>query len=156
MWQRIQTVFLLFVIMSLLAMLFLPVWSKEAGDEMFVIYPFSAGVIHETMAVKSYFPYIFVGVLIVLAIIVAFYEITRYKKRISQMKLGALNSLIITIALVLEIYLIVAAQKEWNPEIQGAYRIGLFMPAAAIIFNMLANRNIRKDEKLIRSVDRIR
>jgi len=156
MWQRIQTVYLVFVIISLLAMLFMPVWAKEAGNDILVIYPFSAGVVGETTTATSYFPYIFAGVLVVLAIIVAFYEIFRYKKRISQLKLGALNSLIITVALVLEVYLIVTAQNEWNPEVRGSYRTGLFMPAAAIIFNMLANRNIRKDERLVRSVDRIR
>ena len=33
---------------------------------------------------------------------------------------------------------------------------GLFLPAAALICNMIANRFIRKDERLVRSVDRIR
>jgi len=30
------------------------------------------------------------------------------------------------------------------------------MPVAALLFNVLANKFIRKDEKLVRSVDRIR
>lgn len=157
MWQRIQTIYLFFVIVALLAMLFTPVWSKEAGGELYMMTVFSATIIQDGgTIITEYFPFLFVGILVILSIIIAFYEITLYKKRIAQMKLGALNSLIMTIALGLQVYLLTNAENVWNPEVQGTYRIGLFMPAVAIIFNMLANRNIRKDERLVRSVDRIR
>ena len=33
---------------------------------------------------------------------------------------------------------------------------GLYLPGAAVIFNLIANRFIRKDEKLVRDSDRIR
>ncbi len=37
-----------------------------------------------------------------------------------------------------------------------AYSIGIFLPLLAVIFLWLAQRNIRKDEKLVRSMDRLR
>ena len=36
------------------------------------------------------------------------------------------------------------------------FDISFFLPIAGIILNMLANRFIRKDEELVRSVDRLR
>jgi hypothetical protein len=38
----------------------------------------------------------------------------------------------------------------------GKYDWGLYLPAAAIICNLIANRFIRRDEKLVRDSDRIR
>jgi len=43
-----------------------------------------------------------------------------------------------------------------RPEMEGTYKLGFFLPAFALIFNVLSNRFIRRDEKLVRSVDRIR
>ena len=67
-----------------------------------------------------------------------------------------INSIVITGSLILLAYLSYRDQALLMPEIIGVYKPGLFMPAAALIFNSLANRFIRKDERLIRSVDRIR
>ena len=38
----------------------------------------------------------------------------------------------------------------------GVFLLGFFMIPVAMIANTMANRFIRKDEKLVRSVDRIR
>jgi glucan phosphoethanolaminetransferase (alkaline phosphatase superfamily) len=97
-----------------------------------------------------------VGIVAALSVLIAVFEITRYKNRITQMKLGALNSLIMSLALGLAVYFIYNAEKNWFPHQQGIYRIGVFMPAVGLLFNMLANRYIRKDEQLVRSVDRLR
>ena len=59
-------------------------------------------------------------------------------------------------SLVYLVYLTYNAQSEILPNILGEYKLGLFMPAIALILNSIANRYIRKDEKLVRSVDRIR
>lgn len=158
MWQRIQTIFLLLVIISMAMMLFLPIWEKtlETGESL-KLTPFHTQITdQEGIVVQAYFPYIFIGILAIFAVIVAFFEITRYKNRLTQMKLGALNSLIMAVVLGLSVYFMISAQQDWNPETEGSYKPGLFMPALGMIFNMMANRFIRRDEKLVRSVDRIR
>jgi len=43
-----------------------------------------------------------------------------------------------------------------NASEAGTYQIGFWAILVAMVSNMLANRFIRKDEALVRSVDRIR
>jgi len=38
----------------------------------------------------------------------------------------------------------------------GKYGFGLYLPGIAVIGNLLANRFIRRDEKLVREADRLR
>ncbi|MGK7393712.1 MAG: DUF4293 domain-containing protein [Candidatus Cyclobacteriaceae bacterium M3_2C_046] len=159
MWQRLQTVFLGLVALSMLLMLFFPIWLKANPNtnEAYLIMAFYAK--HYTLEgemVIEYFPFLFVGSLAIISVLLAIYEITRYKDRLTQMKIGALNSLIMAGALGLSVYFMIDAEETWMPLIRGEYKIGLFLPAIAMVFNTLANRFIRKDENLVRSVDRIR
>jgi hypothetical protein len=43
-----------------------------------------------------------------------------------------------------------------SPSDQGDYLLGFYALIAALIFNALANRFIRRDEKLVRGSDRLR
>ncbi len=158
--QRIQTLFLFFVVVCMILFLVLPFWSltHPATGESYQLY--ALYMIHQPCASGAlsqiYYPYGISGILAVLAIIVAVFEIFRFKNRLTQIKLGLLNSLLITGSLITLVILSYYDQQELMPDIRGVYQPGLFMPAAALIFNSLANRYIRKDEKLVRSVDRIR
>ena len=69
-----------------------------------------------------------------------------------QMKLSALNSLFMAATLGISVYYGTGMVKEYA----GGYGLGLFLPGAAMICNILANRYIRRDERLVKSVDRIR
>jgi hypothetical protein len=73
-----------------------------------------------------------------------------------QLKLGALNSLLLTALLGTIVYLVTKNQTALLPEVSGQYKTGFFMPIIAVVSNFLANYFIRKDEKLIRSTNRIR
>jgi uncharacterized membrane protein len=156
MWQRIQTVFLLLVIAAMTAMLFLPLWIKHAETNFYELNSFRARITTEGIVTVEYFPQFFVALLAIIAIAIAAYEITAYKNRLTQMKVGALNSFMISLTLGVAVYFIFTTENSWFPDHRGMYQIGIFMPAIALIFNMWANRNIRKDEKLVRSVDRLR
>jgi hypothetical protein len=46
--------------------------------------------------------------------------------------------------------------EEANPALKTSYYWGALLPIAMIIFFILAVVNIRKDEKLIKSLDRFR
>lgn len=158
--QRIQTVFLFLVGVCMILFLIFPAWvlvNPETG-EIFKLY--SIYMVHllpgNDMPEYIFYPYSISGGLAVISIILAFVEIFKYKNRLTQMKIGMINSLLMVSALVLLVVLSYFDQLELLPEVQGRYLPGLFMPAAALIFNSLANRFIRKDEKLVRSVDRIR
>jgi glucan phosphoethanolaminetransferase (alkaline phosphatase superfamily) len=140
--------------------LFLPVWLKldPAPGEMYKV--FSTYMLYQENAESVlqfiYLPYAYSGGVAVLTVIISWIEIFKYKNRLTQIKLGPLNSLLMTGSLVYLVYLTYNAQSEVLPNILGEYKLGLFMPAIALILNSIANRYIRKDEKLIKSVDRIR
>jgi hypothetical protein len=165
--QRVQSIFLLCVAISMGLMLNFKIWEKGSlekdNNEQVIITAFqqthvridvnendNESRIEETRATFA------VGILASLAVIVALYSIFQYKNRLTQMKLGALNSLLIAGAMMLSLYYAMQAEKILLPNIQGAYRLGFFMPIAALLFNLLSNRFIRKDEKLVKSVDRLR
>lgn len=152
MLQRIQTIFLALVALCMLLMLFFPIWSggiSPAGEEMtLTAWKFTSG------DMEISFPYTFIATLAIAAIIVAIIEISKYNNRLLQIKLGALNSLLMAGALGLSVFFYRDIVQESSS--RGDYGIGLWLPAIAMIFNVIANRFIRKDEKLVRSADRIR
>ena len=158
MLQRIQTVFLLLVALMMLLTLFFPFWTYQTpdSDEYYGLFAFYFEKIDpgSETPVRLYFPFTFIATLAVAAITIAMLEITRYKNRLLQIKLGALNSLLIAGTLILAAYFATDFIKSQG--VAGNYGIAFFLPAAALFFNLLANRYIRKDEKLVRSVDRIR
>ena len=160
MLQRIQTVFLLLVVVLMLLMLLFPLWTYQAedGSVTYVLTSFYLEVQEGSGAEVSrvYSPYVFVAVLAISAAIVGIVEITRFKNRLLQMKLGALNSLFMAGAMGLGLYLASNLMEEKQLQYGWSYGMAVFFPAAAMICNVIANRFIRKDERLVRSVDRIR
>ncbi|MEM9857567.1 MAG: DUF4293 domain-containing protein [Bacteroidota bacterium] len=156
MLQRIQTVFLVLVAICMLLTFFLPFWTYQNTEQdiYYQLYALLYEANVDGKITKLYYPYTFTAVLASLSIIVAIVEITRYDNRLLQIKLGALNSLFIAGALILATYFATDFIKELN--VTGSYGLAFFMPAAALFFNLLANRYIRKDERLVKSVDRIR
>lgn len=135
-------------------------WRKISEDEMEKIYLSAIGkaVIISGNGETSieYFPYTAVAALALLACGIAIYEITQFKNRLLQLKLGALNSLFMGATLVLMIWFINQNEGVVNSSAKGAFLVAFYFPAAAMICNILANRFIRKDEKLVRSADRMR
>jgi len=158
MLQRIQTVFLLFVVLLMGAMLMLPLWtySPEDSEVFYGLRAFYFVNVNPEAGeeFRVYFPFSIIATLGIASITVGIIEIGKFKNRLLQMKLGALNSLLMAGAMGLGVYFATDLMSE--KEVTGAYGIGLFLPAAAMICNVIANRFIRKDEKLVRSVDRIR
>ena len=81
--------------------------------------------------------------------------------QVNAAQLGEAVSSIAGICLVIGIlhfvvYFAIDGQKIWLITSVGEYQVGFFLTPVAAICNILANRFIRRDEKLVRSVDRIR
>ena len=98
----------------------------------------------------------YLAALAVAASLVALFSIFQFKSRLNQMKLGALNSVLMVSYLGVCFYKVTQFEEMVMPQVQGGFHLGFMLPAAALILNAVANRFIRKDEKLVRSVDRIR
>jgi len=161
MLQRIQSVFLLLMALSMLAVLFLPIWVVGNTDtgEVVILTAFKishedqSGLIANVLATKNV---VYIAVLAVISAAVAFYSISKYDNRLTQMKLGALNSLIVG-AIVVCNYIAITSSKEMIETANaGEFKLGFILPVVALLFNSLANRFIRRDEKLVQSANRMR
>lgn len=160
--QRIQTLFLIGIAVCMGLMLYFPIWAENNADgtEQMVITAFKSNKVavpyDATVAPLASQSNIYIAGLAILAALVAIYSIFQFKNRLSQMKLGALNSLLMAAALGLSYYNIYLLEPTFSPQTQGSFLGGFFLPAIAMVLNMMSNRFIRKDEKLVKSVDRIR
>ncbi len=160
--QRIQTLFLLAVAGCMGAYLFLPIFLKVSEDgiqkmtlDSFGLYTWTANSDGSWDLLTHQYPY-YIAIPAVISILVVFYSIFQYKNRLLQIKLGALIALLIMLAVGTAVFILLKNEMNFNPGVKGDYQIGFFIPLAALIFNSLANRFIRRDEKLVKSVDRIR
>ncbi|SRR5690606_22540018 len=135
--QRIQTLYLVLaaVISGVLPFVF-PLWKDESGEiQVFFM---------ENMTYVALFG---------LSFTLAIGSILAYKKRQNQFVINRLNIILNLILLGLFVYRSLNLSGEETASEKG---IGIFLPIVAIVCLVLANRAIKKDEELVKSVDRLR
>lgn len=164
MWQRIQTVFLALVILSLIGAFLTPIWIyHDPSGKSYALYALHYSIYSPdatvsatnltTNVIVKYFPYCLTAVLLAASATIAFMELIRYNDRITQIKLGALNSLFLAGSLGAAVYF---GNDFITTFHGGAYGLGLWLPAVAVVCNWAAIRFIKRDEKLVRDSDRLR
>lgn len=89
----------------------------------------------------------------VLSMLLSFFSILSYKNRPRQILFNNLNMLINA--------LLIGLLGYWMLNLSGGISIPekgieFVFPLIALVFFAMANRNIKKDEKLVKSVDRLR
>ncbi|MEQ9426316.1 MAG: DUF4293 domain-containing protein [Cyclobacteriaceae bacterium] len=160
MLQRVQSIFLGLVFISMILSVLSGHWQKFDDNSDQSAHLSAIKLVHyndiNQNDVNSESWTFYIAIVSLLAAGVAVYSTFAYKKRLTQIKLGALNSLLMGGALGLSVYFSLQGQELFDPNIKGAYGVGFYSIFAALIFNLLANRFIRRDEQLVRSVDRIR
>ena len=91
--------------------------------------------------------------LFAISAVVALYTIFKYKKRNLQQLLNWLNIVINFTLLGIFVYQMLNSSGEGIISEKG---VGVFVPVLSIVFLFLANKAIRRDEKLVKSADRLR
>lgn len=160
--QRIQSVFLFLAALVMISVLFLPIWGEVdiEEQEMITLNAFELEYVevdntgNETVVTEK--DTWWISVLATLAAGIALFSIFQYRKRLRQIQLGALNSLMMGGTIGVSYYYSYKGDQMLNPDDPGQYYAGFYIIILALLFNSLANRFIRKDEKLVRSADRIR
>lgn len=139
--QRIQTVFLLLAAIAFASLFLLPFASSDSNT--------SALMADNVFDINDN---IILLIMTGLGIAIALFSIFKFKNRRLQLRLGYLN-IILSIFLVL-----VAGMLVMNDTSIGELtdEAGIFSPFAALLFILLANYFIKKDDKIIRSSDRLR
>ena len=162
MLQRVQSLFLLGVAICMGLMLITDIWEEPIPQENQKLeldaYLLSSVPLEPTGggATRVLYNAWVIAVLATLSVAVAFYEIFRYNNRLTQLKLGFLNVLIMIGVLGSMVFFIFQGEEISANATQGDFEMGIYLPGLALIFNLLANRFIRRDEQLVRSVDRLR
>jgi hypothetical protein len=159
---RTQSLFLLGVVICMSLLLALPIWHETNPENTEIAKLNAYGLVHQNIGAEEAVPItenripLLIAVMAVLVIVVALAEIFQYKNRLTQIKLGALNALLMAAALASSWYFSYQAETWVAPQTQGNYDAGFFVLPIALLLNVLANRFIRRDDKLVRSVDRLR
>lgn len=153
--QRIQSIFLFLVSILMGLTVFLPVWGKQDGTNKIemnaieMIQTLAGDVVMEQTT-------IYLAIIAGLTAILAFWNIFNYKNRRFQMKITLFCTLLIAIFIGVSTFLTYQAENVFSPEVGGTFGFGYFLPVAAILFNWLSLRFIKKDEDMVRSADRLR
>jgi uncharacterized membrane-anchored protein len=89
-------------------------------------------------------------------ILAALISIFTYKNRPLQVRIGY-GVIVLAIAIPLTAYMLLNnATASLDSSIQVEYKPGFLVPIGAVLFGILAILNIRKDERLVKSMDRLR
>ncbi len=141
--QRVQSIYLLLAgIFSGGVMTFFTLWQR-GGSGQNILDLFN----EQTIIEKS------VPVLFFTSALLSIITIFLFKNRKMQFVLGRINILINFLLLGLLIYLSQTLSGETTVSEKG---IGMFIPVIVVVLLVLANKAIRKDENLVKSVNRLR
>ena len=142
--QRIQSLYLLIAaVISLGLTSVFPLWTNKAGTDYNAL----------NLITESDMAIMVVPILFILSGIISLISIFLYKKRKNQFVITRLNILINLILLGVLIYHLLTLSGETQVSEKG---IGVGLPIIVIILLVLANKAIKGDEDLVKSVDRLR
>lgn len=149
--QRIQTIYLLLVCLLMGGAVISPLVYFIGSNDVIVNLT-SCGLY--TPQLENVFSAVVLSVIGVLSSLLAFVSIFMYKKRKAQIKMVNVNSLVIVsfyVALAVYFYMVQGLGYKYDSPGYGA-----LFPFIALVFNILAGGKIKADEKLVKSLDRIR
>lgn len=138
--QRIQSIWLLLAGLAAAAMLKFPLWKGRIVN-----------VEDKVMTGSSYLP---LFLLIVVTALVGFGTIFFFKDRKTQKALCILGMLLSIFILVLEYTRATSLQS--TAAYEGAWQLSAALPIVLFVLFVMARSGIRKDEKILRSLDKLR
>lgn len=156
--QRVQSIFLFLVAVAMGLTLGLDLWVQAVPDseETYSMTALFMQHFDASGAVITSSSNWYIAALAAFVGLMAIISIFQYRNRARQMMLNMVNSLMM-VGLVAIVFLTTnAVNQEIGAADNGVYEIGFWAILVAMVCNMLANRFIRKDEALVKSVDRIR
>ena len=152
--QRIQTVYLLFSIIAISLMLIFPLAEGFSTEGHLFVFNFngldSINAISENININT-IPLI---ILIISIILLSIITIFSFKNRLKQLRFVIFTILLIIGLGFLNWYYLNQFSKLGTENLSVKFPV--ILPAISAILSYLALKAIRKDEKLVKSADRIR
>ena len=143
MLQRVQTIYLILTSLVSGGLIFVFSLWNTLKEQIFVLDLFFCELL-----MLRVIPFMFIT-----SAVLSFVTIFLFKDRKLQFVLGRIIILINLFLLALLIYVSLTLPGEASVSEKG---IGMFLPILAILLLVLANKAIKKDEDLVKSVDRLR
>ena len=131
------------------------------------IYTVDASLVFTSFVLKEDIPNgavkmqtLYIAIMLFVSAALSIYALFNYKNRRKQTKINNFNMIILFVVLVLMLYIfpdVLFAREGYilNPE-EFKFNYWIMMGVLPPFFIFLANRAIKKDEKLVRSADRLR
>ena len=159
--QRIQTLFLILFISSIITTFFFPTWQKiEMDDNNEKVKIIVTGSISSTNFIENdniiIYDHFYISGTLIICCLLALYSIFSYKNRLTQIKIGTINSLFTSLVIFYFLYEVFYNERYIDINDKISFLISFYLIFLAIFFNFLSNRFIRKDELLVSESNRIR
>lgn len=152
--QRIQTLYLLIIIVLSGITLFSPLAVLYNTTAVEYILNYKGIFLHQQVANTFYSNVWGLTAIMLLVPVISFITIFLYKKRILQIRLSIINMILMaSFYVLLFIYMWFAIQ---NLHTDWSLKLVTIFPLINIILNYLAIRGISKDEALVKSLNRLR
>lgn len=153
--QRPQTLILLTSAILVIISFFTPLW-VTVSDPVFKLKAYQLIKVSSQgkEVISNFYHIAALGVIAVAAIL---FTVFKYDNRLLQMKLTSVCNLLVAGYVVLIVaFAIPQAQEVLPQEISAKHHWSFYLPLVAVILNIIAKYLIKRDEKLVRSVDRLR
>lgn len=148
--------FMILVIISATILFFLPMASFMSDLFYLKLYIYKFENLTPDSEIQFGFVSVLPLILINFGIIgLMIYTILQYKNRILQVRLVRFGMLL-TMVFMVAVFFLYPNLIDKATEITPQFETGAYFPIANIVFLFLANQFILKDEKMIRSMDRLR
>lgn len=154
--QRIQSLYLFLAFVAVMIMFFFPVASFYSDFYTLRLYIYEIqDLTPDNEPLFSQFFILPLSILVILIGLLAVYTVMLFKNRLKQIRITKIN-IFLNALLIVGIFVIypelINRQINADPE----YKTGAYFPLVSMIFLILALRGIIKDERLVRSADRLR
>jgi len=154
--QRIQSLYLLLVVILMSFLVFKPFAEVAVKDGQVVIfYTYAVKKFitseHSEMIIRT-LPVI---IMVCLIGLISFMNIFQFNRRIIQMRVCVLNILLMAGLMILMFYYYYMVKSALQVE-SHALKLPVIVPVIGIVLTLLAYRKIHEDEVLVRSYDHLR
>ena len=143
--QRIQTLFLILAAVCFIGLFKFPFATSNVSTGQFL-----------TDQVYNVLDHPVLSVIAGLGGLLALINIFLYKKRATQMRIGYLVIVLSILLLIVSYLLFTNDAATISSEARIDDGMGMFLPVGALIFVLIANYFIKKDDKIVKSMDRLR
>ncbi len=150
--QRIQSVYLVMAIVALCFFLTMPIAYFQKANESFALFHYGLIKIQSSGNIIVYYN-LATTILTFLIELLLLYTLLIFKNRLKQIKLCNIINFLILVVIASNIWQFIRTKSGFD---DYSIKWVFFIPVIALVLVWLAQRNIKKDEELVRSADRLR